>query len=99
LWYDFLRDHPAKFRRQEIVGNYIIDFFSYEAMVAIELDGSQHYEPEALAYDQRRDAFLREQGITVLRYTNLEIQRDFNAVCGHIVHHITYGGDPICALC
>lgn len=99
LWLDFLRNHPAKFRRQEIIGNYIIDFFSYEVMIAIELDGSQHYEPETLRYDQQRDRYLREQGITVLRYTNLDIQREFDAVCGHIAHHITHGGDLICALC
>jgi len=47
LWYDCLRYCKPRFRRQEIIGNYIADFFCYEARLAIELDGSQHYEPSA----------------------------------------------------
>ncbi len=44
LWYDFLRTHPVRFSRQKVLGKYIVDFYSAEAKLAIELDGSQHYE-------------------------------------------------------
>ena len=45
LWYDFLRYCTPRFRRQELLGDYIVDFFCYDARLIIELDGSQHYEP------------------------------------------------------
>ena len=44
LWYDFLRQHPARFSRQKVLGRYIADFYSAKAQLVIELDGSQHYE-------------------------------------------------------
>lgn len=40
LWYDFLRSYPVRFSRQKVLGNYIVDFFSAEARLVIELDGS-----------------------------------------------------------
>src|SRR5436190_12475565 len=59
-----------KFRRQHPCGPYIIDFFCAERRVAIELDGGQHFEAAALAYDQRRTGFLALRGLTVMRFTN-----------------------------
>ncbi|MFR5352200.1 MAG: endonuclease domain-containing protein, partial [Gemmiger formicilis] len=44
LWYDFLRGYSARFVRQKVVGRYILDFYCDAAGLAIELDGSQHYE-------------------------------------------------------
>ena len=43
LWYDFLRRHPLRFSRQKVLGKYIADFYSAEAQLVIELDGSGHY--------------------------------------------------------
>ena len=85
LWYDFLRYCRPRFRRQEIVSNYIIDFFCHDAKIAIELDGSQHCEPGALVYDHRRTSHLQSLGITVIRYSNLDIQKNFEGVCQHIL--------------
>ena len=59
-----------KFRRQHSIGNYIVDFFCYELMLAIELDGEVHANLQAIAKDTQRDEFLSENGITVLRYEN-----------------------------
>ena len=42
LWYDFLRTYPVRFTRQKVLGRYIADFYSAEAKLVIELDGSQH---------------------------------------------------------
>ncbi len=88
LWYRFLRLYPLQFRRQYQIGPYIVDFYCYRARLIVELDGSQHCEPEALAYDQRRTAFLQQQGLRVLRISNLDVLRSFRSVCTHIDHTV-----------
>ncbi|MBQ3077617.1 MAG: endonuclease domain-containing protein [Clostridia bacterium] len=84
LWYDFLRTYPVRFQRQKPVGGYIVDFYCHKARLVIELDGSQHFEREALEYDQRRTAALEQVGLIVLRFTNRDIDRQFPGVCGAI---------------
>ena len=84
LWYDFLRTYRVKFIRQKVFGQYIADFYSPEAKMVIELDGSQHYTPEAKKYDIQRTHFFEEYGIAVIRINNLEIARNFNGVCRYI---------------
>ena len=84
LWYDFLRGHPVKFLRQKPIGPYIVDFYCHSARLVVELDGGQHYEEDGAAYDRRRDRFLREQGLTVLRLCNLDIDRNFSGICMEI---------------
>ena len=84
LWYRFLRKYPARFRRQYIIGNYIVDFYCHQARLVIELDGSQHREEEAVQYDQSRTQYLESQGLKVLRFSNLDILRQFSAVCEYI---------------
>ena len=85
LWYDFLRYCSPRFRRQEIISNYIIDFFCHDAKLAIELDGSQHCEPAVITYDQKRTEHLMSLGITLVRYSNLEVKNNFSGVCQHIL--------------
>ena len=84
LWYKFLRTHPVRFQRQKPIGSYIVDFYCHDARLVIELDGGQHYAPEALAYDAQRTQALQSLGLTVLRFTNQEIDRQFPAVCNTI---------------
>ena len=81
LWYDFLKEYPVQFRRQYQVGPYYLDFYCYQASLAVELDGSQHMEPEGYAYDLKRTRFLGERGIKVLRFSNLDVLKNFEAVC------------------
>ena len=81
LWYTFLRDHPAKIYKQRVVGPYILDFYCPAAKLAIELDGSQHYTDGGLEYDQRRNEYLRDRGITVLHISNDDVNRHFDSVC------------------
>ena len=50
----------------------------------VELDGSQHYEPEGLVYDAERSEFLKGRGLEGLRISNREIDRDFHGVCAQI---------------
>jgi very-short-patch-repair endonuclease len=80
LWQQ-LRAHRfmgLKFKRQKPLGHYIVDFMCFEAGLVVELDGGQH--AEQVAYDQRRDAWLQEQGFTVLRFWNHEVLLQTNAV-------------------
>ena len=88
LWYDFLKKLPQTVNRQKVVGNYILDFYCAEAKIAIELDGSQHYEHEAKEKDSIRDEFLKQQGVTVLRYSNRDFNRNFEGICRDILKHI-----------
>ena len=85
LWYDFLRYCKPRFRRQELIGNYIVDFLCYEAQLAIEVDGSQHYEPVAQQEDQIRSLYLNSLGIQVLRFSNSDVNTKFDSVCQAIL--------------
>lgn len=62
-----------KFRRQYDIGRYILDFYCPSYRLAIEVDGSQHFAPEGLAYDQERTAYLQSEGIFVARVTNADV--------------------------
>ena len=84
LWYDFLRTHPVRFSRQKVLGKYIVDFYSAEAKLVIELDGSQHYEDAKIENDAVRTAFLEEYGLTIIRIPNNEVMCNFRGVCEHI---------------
>ena len=88
LWYDFLRTHPVRFSRQKVLGKYIADFYSAEAKLVIELDGSQHYEDDGLSNDEKRTAYLEQYGIKVIRISNLEVLKNFDGVCMYIDHAV-----------
>ena len=81
LRYDFLKTYPVQFRRQYPVGCYYADFFCYKAKLVVELNGSQHYEPENVAADQRRTAYLEKNGLHILRFANTDIWKNFSGVC------------------
>ena len=84
LWYDFLRGYTPRFQRQKTIGPYIADFYCHDVCLVIELDGGQHYTEEALAYDAARTEALQTRGLSVLRFTNQEIDSHFPAVCMQI---------------
>ena len=81
LWYDFLKQYPVPFNRQKVLGQYIADFYCASAKLAIELDGSQHYEESAKEYDQKRTAYIQDLGVYVLRFPNNEVMKNFRGVC------------------
>ena len=81
LWYQFLKDHRFQWNRQKVLGPYIVDFYCKSRSLVVELDGSQHYDPTAQAYDQQRTQYLHSQGLTVLRFTNTDIKKNLSAVC------------------
>ena len=81
LWYDFLSTYPVRFRRQVTIDRFIVDFYCASARLAIELDGSQHFSEEGMAYDAERSAVLQGYGVRVLRFSNSDIDRNFCDVC------------------
>ncbi|MBQ9802453.1 MAG: endonuclease domain-containing protein [Clostridia bacterium] len=89
LWYDFLKKLPVTVHRQKVIDKYIVDFYCAEAKLVIELDGSQHYEPKGKEEDQIRDEFLQSLGIAVVRYSNLDIQKRFEAVCQDLLRRLS----------
>ena len=81
LWYQYLRSYPVKFRRQRIQAPFILDFYSREAALAIEIDGSQHYTDYGRSYDKWRTNHIEREGISVLRFSNGDIRDRFDGVC------------------
>ena len=88
LWYDFLKTLPVTVNRQKVIGNYIVDFYIATSKIVIEIDGSQHYEDSGIENDAKRDTFLNNLGIKVLRYSNLDINQKFENVCEDILNEI-----------
>ena len=70
----------AKFRRQHQFGSYILDFYCPECRLVVEVDGGQHALPENTARDAQRTQYLESRGIRVLRFTNLEVLQETEAV-------------------
>ena len=83
LW-RVLRDgkNGYRFRRQEPIDRYIVDFVCFKARLVIEVDGGQHSDSAA---DKKRDAYLLSQGFRVLRFWNNEVMFNFDAVHGAIL--------------
>jgi very-short-patch-repair endonuclease len=81
LWRALRVRLPAiKIRRQHGFGPYVVDFYVASARLVIELDGGQHYEPEAQITDARRTAWLEARGLRVLRFTNREVTTELESV-------------------
>ena len=95
LWYDFLSKLPIPAKRQKNIGNYILDFYIPQAKIAIEIDGVQHAEQKHAEADVLRDITLEGLGITVLRFGNVEINRNFAAVVQRIIDTIQEKGVKI----
>lgn len=85
LWFGFLKDYPIPFRRQKVIGCYIVDFFSNKTRISIELDGSQHFSEDSLIKDQYRTRYLELLEVKELRFSNYEIWNDFEGVC-ELIH-------------
>lgn len=69
-----------KFRRQYSVGGFILDFYSPELRLGIEIDGDSHFQPGANQYDLRRQDFIESFGIRVLRFLNTDVYENLEGV-------------------
>ena len=82
LWYRLRRKQirDVQFYRQKPIGNYIVDFYAPQAKLVVEVDGSQHMDEKGIQKDKQRDAYLKSQGLEVLRFDNLQVLRKLEAV-------------------
>ena len=81
LWQE-LRKRPGglKFRRQHPVGRCIVDFYCAATRVVIEVDGESHSMGDRPERDKRRDYWLTEQGLRVLRFAAADVMKDLASV-------------------
>ena len=84
LWYDFLSDYGIRFQRQKAIHNFIADFYCHKAKLVIEIDGVQHYTEEGKQKDKFRTEVLEGYDLTVIRFTNHQINTNFRGVCEYI---------------
>ena len=81
LWYCYLNKYPVRFYRQKTIGNYIVDFYCPKASLIIELDGGGHYAPNSQQKDIERTMELEKLGLKVIRFCNMDIDKNFLGVC------------------
>ena len=82
LWYSLrLKNLGVKFRRQGVIGRYIVDFVCFERKLIVEVDGGQHAES---ADDLTRDEWLKKQGYKILRFWNNDVLKDRDVILKEI---------------
>ena len=77
-----------KFRRQQPLDKYIVDFISFEKKIIIEIDGSQHMESANIEHDAHRTKYLKDEGYTVLRFWNNDVLTNIEGVAIRILEQI-----------
>ncbi len=87
LWYNYLNKIYPRFHRQKIIGNYIVDFYCPKLRIVIGIDGVQHYQPQHYENDFVRDEFISKKDITILRFDNSEVKKDYCSVLYRIASH------------
>lgn len=88
LWYGFLKELPVTVNRQKVFKNFVVDFYCASNKIAIEVDGSQHYDDGGIAQDKLRDEYFASIGIKVLRYSNRKVNEEFESVCNDILKNL-----------
>ena len=78
-----------KFKRQQPIGRYIVDFVCFQARLIVEADGSQHI---GSSYDGARDGWLRDQGFRILRFWNNDVLARPDSI-GAAIFHALKGGE------
>jgi very-short-patch-repair endonuclease len=94
LWM-ILRNHQFegwKFRRQQPLGKYIVDFVSFDAKLIIEVDGGQHNQLRNLDEDAHRSKFLEQQGFRVIRFWNSDVLQNLEGVASNILEAVGNSG-------
>jgi len=78
----------CKFRNQYSVAQFVLDFYSPEIKLGIEIDGESHFQDGAAHYDKERQIFIESTGISFLRFTNNEVYQNLNGVLEVIAQKI-----------
>ena len=84
----------AKFRRQHIIGDYIVDFVCLDKQLVVEIDGGYHNDPVQVEYDRQRTNFLQSKGFGVLRFKNEEVIGNTDEVLGIIRNALAHLSTP-----
>jgi len=90
LW-QFLRGKRLrgfKFRRQQPIDRFIVDFYWRQAQLVVEVDGSSHHDAAATEYDEQRTQFLNELGLSALRFSNEQVIYHTDTVLNMISEHL-----------
>ncbi len=87
LWHELKKGqlNGKKFRRQQSIGNYIVDFYCPEEKLIIELDGEHHNEDDQKEYDEKRTRYLESLKLRVIRFRNTDVLFDRDRVVKEIV--------------
>jgi very-short-patch-repair endonuclease len=83
-----------RFRRQQAIGPYVVDFYCASAKLIVELDGGQHFDAQHLAYDAARTQWLEQNGFRVVRFANIQFQRERDSVVDAIWHAVKIPPSP-----
>ena len=80
LWFSLRKKQLAgfRFRRQQVIGSFIVDFVCFERMLIVEVDGSQHQQRQS--YDKDRTTFLEKRGFRVIRFWSNEVLAETDRV-------------------
>lgn len=86
LWYRLKakRFLDIKFRRQNSIGPYVVDFYCAKLKLAIEIDGDSHFNEDGVKHDNQRTGYLNKEGIDVIRFTNNDIYTNIENVLEEI---------------
>ena len=84
LWYDYLANYKPNFQRQKSIDNFIADFYCQKAKLIVEIDGAEHFTENGRRKDVLRTEILEKYGLTVIRFTNSQINKKFKDVCEEI---------------
>jgi very-short-patch-repair endonuclease len=78
-----------------VIKDYIADFYCASAKLIVEIDGAQHYNEENAKKDRIRDEFFNSIGLSVVRYTNYDVDRNFEGVCTDLLRRMSLNWDDI----
>lgn len=85
LWHSYLRKYSLRFRRQNPITKYIVDFYCAKAKLVVEVDGNWHYTEKMIAYDKNRSELLANVfNLKVIRFKNIDVDNNFQQVCDTI---------------
>jgi very-short-patch-repair endonuclease len=92
LWFKVRRRQlkGCQFFSQRIIGDYIVDFFCPKAKLVIEVDGSQHFSDEMAEADRKRDNYLMNLGLKVLRFTDTDVLKNAEGVVENILENMKF---------
>jgi very-short-patch-repair endonuclease len=83
-----------KFRRQQPLFDYIVDFYCNDLKLIIEVDGEIHSFSEKISYDSKRDSILKTNGYHIIRLSNFEIETEINSTINKIISYISENLSP-----